>query len=59
VECCWHQQVTTMGAAEDDVQALPKRVWKLACKGESVNLKALLGEHPEVDVDGCKGIYGV
>jgi uncharacterized ParB-like nuclease family protein len=44
-----------MAALEEDARkALQKRVYDLAMAGNSVKLKAQLGEHPEIDVDEYK-----
>jgi hypothetical protein len=44
-----------MAALEEDARkALQKRVYDLAMAGNSVKLKAQLGERPEIDVDEYK-----
>jgi hypothetical protein len=42
----------------EDAEALQKQVHKLAVEGQLADLTLLLGEHPEVDVDGFKNEYG-
>jgi hypothetical protein len=49
----------TMATLEEDAKALQKRVVDLARAGESTELKVVLEEHPEVDVDGYKGGDGL
>jgi hypothetical protein len=45
-------------AAVDDERGVQNQVYDLADEGELVELRALLEEHPEVDVDGYRGSYG-
>jgi hypothetical protein len=41
-------------AAQEDAEELQERVYELAGDGKSVELKVVLREHPEIDVDECK-----
>jgi hypothetical protein len=45
-------------AAVQDAHALQVRVYELACEGKLTELRALLEDHPEVDVDGYKNAVG-
>jgi hypothetical protein len=45
-------------AEQEDVETVEKRVYDFARGGKLVELKELLGEHREVDVDGYKGGSG-
>jgi hypothetical protein len=45
-------------AAVDDEKGVQKRGYDLAKGGELVELRALLEEHPEVNVDGYRGVGG-
>jgi hypothetical protein len=45
-------------ATLEDAKALQERVWDFAHRGELDNLRALLEEHPDVDVDGFKNRFG-
>jgi hypothetical protein len=45
-------------AAVEDEKGLEERIYDLAYEGEPVDLRALLEEHPEVDVDGHKDRWG-
>jgi hypothetical protein len=47
-----------MATLEEDAKALQKRVYDLAGAGLSADLKVVLEEHPEVDVDRYKDGYG-
>jgi hypothetical protein len=54
VECSGPKPTSLDMAAQEDAEELQKRVYELADDGKSVELKALLKEHPEVDVDEFK-----
>jgi hypothetical protein len=45
-------------ATLEDAKALQERVWDFVHRGELDNLRALLEEHPDVDVDGFKNRFG-
>jgi hypothetical protein len=45
-------------ATLEDAKALQERVWDFVQYGKLDKLKALLEEHPDVDVDGLKNRYG-
>jgi hypothetical protein len=47
-----------MATLEGDTKALQQRVFDLAKAGKSTELKVVLEEHPEVDVDGYKEVHG-
>jgi hypothetical protein len=47
-----------MATLEEDAKALQKRVFDLARAGKSAELKVVLEEHPEVDVNGYKDVNG-
>jgi hypothetical protein len=46
-------------AAVEDLKVLQKRAYDLAHGDKQVDLKALLEEHPGLDVDEHKGVYGL
>jgi hypothetical protein len=54
VECSGPNLSSLDMAAREDAEELQKRVYELADDGKSVELKAVLEEHPEVDVDEFK-----
>jgi hypothetical protein len=45
-------------AAVDDVGVVQERIYSYVREWKLVELRALLEEHPEVNVDGYRGIYG-
>jgi hypothetical protein len=47
-----------MASLEEDAEALQRRVCDFSNEGKTDKLNALLEEHPEVKVDGCKDVAG-
>jgi hypothetical protein len=54
VECSGPKPTSLDMAARKDAEELQKRVWGLAKDGKSVELKVVMEDHTEVDVDGYK-----